>query len=327
MASGGRVPPVLILLVVAAGWPCLAQNRTDAPPRVAQATRPGLDGVWNFSTLTPLERPAEFAGRPLISNAEAAAWVTQNLERNNRDRRDGGPQVDVGRAVNDYWFERGSGLAFRDGGRMTSLVVDPPDGRLPALTSEARARLAARAADNREHPADGPENRSLQERCLSFNAGPPMLPGPYNNYVQIFQMPGYVIIFNEMIHDARVVPVGTGAFTNEDTRSPIRRWLGEPRGRWDGATLVVESTNFTAESNLRGADENLRLTERFTRVGDRTLLYQFTVDDPTAFTRPWSAALPMTRTDDRLFEYACHEGNYALMDILKGARYQEQRRD
>jgi len=300
-----------------------------------------LEGVWSFSTLTPLERPAEFADRPLVSDAEAEAWVKQNLERNNRDRRDGGADVDVARAVNDYWFERGSELARWEGRRMTSLVVDPPDGRLPPLTSEARAKLAARAADNRAHPADGPENRSLQERCLSFNAGPPMLPGPYNNYVQILQMPGHVIVFNEMIHDTRVVPIdgpegGRVSSSSTETRprtetrpllpASVRRWLGEPRGRWDGRTLVVDSTNFTAITNLRGADENLRLVERFTRIDDRTLLYEFTVDDPSAFTRPWTARLPMTRTTDRLFEYACHEGNYALMDILRGARYQERQR-
>ena len=318
--------------IVAAGcWQLVAgtaspqRKSTDSPvasrqPPVASRS---LEGVWSFSTLTPLERPAEFADKPLVSDADAAAWVKQNLERNNRDRRDGGADVDVGRAVNDYWFERGTELSRRNGRRMTSLIVDPPDGRLPPLTAEARAKLAARAADNREHQADGPENRSLQERCLSFNAGPPMLPGPYNNYVQILQMPGYVIVFTEMIHDARIVPLGDAP----PPPSSIQRWLGEPRGRWDGATLVVESTNFTANTNLRGADEHLHLTERFTRIDAHTLLYEFTVDDPTAFTRPWTAQLPMTRTNDRLFEYACHEGNYALMDILRGARYQEQRRD
>jgi len=330
-------------LLAAGGWRLAA----DGPPLPARsagdAGRPAggvqssaalrsLEGVWSFSTLTPLERPAEFAGKALVSDAEAAAWVRQNLARNNRDRRDGGADVDVGRAVNDYWFERGTELAVRDGQRMTSLIVDPPDGRLPALTAEARARLAARAADNREHPADGPENRSLQERCLSFNAGPPMLPGPYNNYVQILLFPGYAVIVTEMIHDARVVPLEgrvPGQYRGrvpgpEGTRPPLRRWLGEPRGHWDGATLVVDSTNFTANTNLRGADEQLRLTERFTPVDHTTLFYEFTVDDPTAFARPWTAALPMTRTADRLFEYACHEGNYALMDILRGARYQEK---
>jgi hypothetical protein len=321
----------LVLAVVAAGcWQLAAgtasfeqaSGHLPGASRQSPAASRSLEGVWSFSTLTPLERPAEFAGRPLVSDTEAAAWVKQNVERNNRDRRDGGADVDVARAVNDYWFERGNELAARDGQRMTSLVVDPPDGKLPPLTADARARLAARAADNRAHTADGPENRSLQERCLSFNAGPPMLPGPYNNYVQILQMPGYVIVFNEMIHDARIVPL------DDRPRPPasVRNWLGVARGHWDGATLVVESTNFTANTNLRGADENLHLTERFTRLDASTLLYEFTVNDQTAFMRPWTAELPMTRTSDRLFEYACHEGNYALMDILRGARYQEQMR-
>jgi mono/diheme cytochrome c family protein len=286
----------------------------------ARAQTPDLQGVWSFATLTPLERPAEFGDKATLTRAEADAWVKQTLERNNRDRRDGGADVDVGRAVNDYWFERGTGLASIDGGFRTSLVTDPADGKLPPLTADARTRAAARAADNREHPADGPANRSLQERCLTFNAGPPMLPGPYNNYVQIFQMPGYVIIVNEMIHDARIV-----ALDGRPHAPPsVRSWLGDSRGRWDGDTLVVDTTNFNGKTNLRGADENLHLVERFRRVNEQTLLYEFTVDDPTAYTNPWTASLPMTKTEDRIFEYACHEGNYALEDILRGARYQEK---
>jgi hypothetical protein len=279
-----------------------------------------LEGTWNFATLTPLERPAEFADKPTITQDEADAWVKQTLQRNNRDRRDGGAEVDVGRAVNDYWFERGSGLMTIDGRIRTSLITEPPDGKLPALTADARTRAASRAADNRAHPADGPENRSLQERCLSFNAGPPMMPGPYNNYVQIFQMPGYVIILNEMIHDARIVPLDG----RPHVAAAVRSWLGDSRGRWDGDTLVVDTTNFLLPANVRGADERLHLVERFRRVDADTLLYEFTVDNPTAFTKPWSAALSMTKTSDRIFEYACHEGNYALMDILRGARYQER---
>jgi hypothetical protein len=149
-----------------------------------------------------------------------------------------------------------------------------------------------------------------------------MLPAPYNNYVQIFEMPGYVVIVNEMIHDARLVPL------DNRPRPPasVRRWQGEPRGRWDGATLVVDSTNFSGTTNLRGADEHLHLIEHFTRVDAQTLRYEFTVDDPTAFTQPWTAVLPMTTTADRPFEYACHEGNYALRDILRGARYEETHR-
>jgi hypothetical protein len=281
---------------------------------------PDLEGVWNFATLTPLERPAQLADREFLSDAEAAAFVRDTMERNNRDRRDGGAEVDVARAVNDGWFDRGTSLARVKGRLRTSLITDPPNGRLPALTAAARARATAQAAENRQHPADGPENRSLQERCLAFNAGPPILPGPYNNYLQISQFPNYVVLLTEMIHDARVVPIGSAA----PMRVAAPRWLGEPRGRWEGNTLVVDSLHFNGINDVRGSDDQLHLTERFTRVDRDTLLYEFTVDNPTAFAAPWSAVLPMTRSDDRLFEYACHEANYALMDILRGARAGEQ---
>ncbi|HYM23644.1 MAG TPA: hypothetical protein VEU08_10555, partial [Vicinamibacterales bacterium] len=222
------------------------------------------------------------------------------------------------------WWERGTHVANVRGRLLTSLIVDPPDGRVPALTAEAQKRNAERAADRRQHPADGPESRSLGERCLMFNAGPPMLPGPYNNYVQIFQMDRAVVILNEMIHDTRIVPVGADGAGAHPPPS-IRRWQGDSRGRWDGATFVVDPTTFTDKTNFRGSGERLHLVERFTRVDPRTLLYEFTVDDPSTFTRPWSAALPMTKTADRVFEYACHEGNYALADILRGARAEEKR--
>src|SRR4051794_9292641 len=310
MTSPARCLLVLTLVVVAS---------MDRPPLMAQAARISIEGTWNFSTLTPLERPPEFASRATITDAEAAAWVAQSLERNNRDRRDGGAGVDVARAVNDYWFDRGENLALNRGRRMTSLTVAPADGRLPPMTADAQNRLAATNTDNRTHPADGPENRSLQERCLSFNAGPPMLPGPYNNIAQILEMPGFVVIFNEMIHDARVIPLDSRPRPAEH----IQRWQGESRGHWDGPTLVIETTNFNPNTNVRGADEHLRLTERLTRVDPRTLHYEFTVDTPTAFTRPWTALLPMKQTTEAMFEYACHEGNHALMDILRGARYEE----
>jgi hypothetical protein len=280
-----------------------------------------LEGVWGFATLTPLERPSVFAGKPYATKEEAAAYIRDTLERGDRDRRDGGAAVDVGRAVNDYWFERGTTLVEWEGRPMTSLIVDPPDGKLPALTPEAQKKNEERAAENREHPADGPENRSLQERCLAFNAGPPILPGPYNNFLQIFQFADHVIVFNEMIHDARVVPLDG----RPHPPAAIRLWLGDSRGRWENDTLVVETTNFTDKTGFRGADEGLRLVERFRRVDARTLLYEFTVENPAVFTQPWTARLPMKRTDERIFEYACHEGNYALMDILRGARYQERK--
>jgi hypothetical protein len=284
------------------------------------STAPNLEGIWNFSTLTPLERPAEFAGKPELSDAEAAEYEKRLIERNNRDRRNSSAEADVGDAYNEFWWDRGTHLATVRGRKLTSLIRDPADGRIPPLTPAGQRRADARAAERRDHPADGPENRSLGERCLMFNAGPPMLSGPYNNYVQIFQFPDYVVILNEMIHDARIVPLDGRPHPPAGTR----RWQGDSRGRWEGSTLVVDTTHFTDRTNFRGSDEQLHLVERFTRVDDSTLLYEFTVEDPTAFTRPWTAALPMTRTADRVFEYACHEGNYALEGILRGARAQNK---
>ena len=301
-----------IAIAVVAPIVLLAQSRQTAAD---------LEGIWNFATLTPLERPAQFANKPFLTDAEAAAYLRDTLERNNRDRRDGGADVDVARAVNDGWFDRGTALAKIDGRIPTSLITSPADGRVPALTAAAQARVARQTAENRQHPADGPENRSLQERCLAFNAGPPILPGPYNNYLQILQFPNYVVIFTEMIHDARIVPTGSPG----PARLNAPRWLGEPRGRWDGGTLIVESEHFNGITDVRGSDAQLHLTERFTRVDRDTLRYEFTVDDPTAFAQPWSAVIPMTRSNDRIFEYACHEANYALMDILRGARAGESR--
>jgi hypothetical protein len=284
------------------------------------STSPDLEGIWNFATLTPFERPAALAGQEFFTEEQAAKFEADAIGNNDRDRRDGGAAVDAARGVGDYWFDRGTHVATLDGRKRTSWVIDPPDGRVPPLTAEARARAAARAADARDHPADGPENRSLQERCLAFNAGPPIALGPYNNYVRIFQMPGAVVVFTEMIHDARIVPTDQRPHLSQD----IRQWLGDSRGHWEGNTLVVDTTNFTAKTNFRGSGEGLHLVERFTRADANTLRYEFTVDDPATFTKPWTAMVPMTKSDDRMFEYACHEGNHALPNILGGARYQEK---
>jgi hypothetical protein len=304
----------LAVIAVLAG-----QARVPSAAPTARFAPHDLEGVWRFATLTPLERPPELAAKPFVSDEEAAAYVRETIERGDRDRRDGGAAVDVGRAVNDYWFERGTELATVGGKRVTSLIVDPPDGRVPPMTADARAKAATRAADARAHPADGPEDRSLQERCLAFNAGPPILPGPYNNFVQIAQYPDHVVIFTEMIHDARVVPLDG----RPHAPSTVELWLGDSRGRWEGDTLVIDTTNFTGRTGFRGADERLHLVERLTRVDADTLLYEFTVEDPTVFTRSWTARLPMTKTTARIYEYACHEANYAIVDILRGARFQE----
>ncbi len=301
-----------------------AEARPDSgaasPAAPVQAGARDLEGVWSYATLTPFERPAEFAGVEFFTDAQAAEFEAQTIGRNDRDRRDGGAATDAARGVADFWFDRGEHVVSFNGRKRTSWVIDPPDGKVPPLTPEARARLAARNADQRDHPADGPENRSLQERCLAFNAGPPIGLGPYNNFLQIFQSRDAVVIYTEMIHDARIV------WTDGRSHAPsvLRRWLGDSRGHWEGNTLVVDTTNFTDKNPFRGSGENLHLTERFTRTDANTLLYEFTVDDPTTFTRPWTAQLPMSKSDERIFEYACHEGNYALPDILRGARFQEK---
>jgi hypothetical protein len=293
---------------------------------VAQPTvdgHPDLQGTWSFSTLTALERPAEFAGKEFLTDAEARAFAKLTIERSNRDNRDtSNRDADVGGAYNEFWWDRGTTVAMVRGKYRTSLIVDPPDGRVPALTAQAQERATARATERRAHPADDPEDRSLGERCLMFNAGPPMLPGPYNNFMQVIQTRDHLVIYNEMIHDARVIPLDG----RPHAPAQVRLWLGDSRGRWDGGTLVVDTTNFTDKTNVRGSSASLHLVERFTRADANTLLYEFTVDDPSSFVKPWSAALPMRNTPEQVFEYACHEGNHALQGILRGARFEEKSR-
>jgi hypothetical protein len=309
-----RLIAVLISVVIGGGTLVLAQRPTRANRAVDM--RADLQGIWNFSTITPLERPAEFADKEFLTDAEAAQYEARIVQRNNRDTREQSADADVASAYNEFWWDRGVHAARVNGRARTSLIVDPPDGRIPALTADGQQRASARAEARRQHPADGPEDRSLGERCLLFNAGPPMLSGPYNNYVQILQTPDHVVILNEMIHDARVVPLDG----KPHLPAGIRRLLGDPRGHWEGKTLVVETTNFSDKTNVRGSGERLRLVERFTRADAKTLLYEFTVDDPASFVKPWTAILPMTKTDDQIYEYACHEGNYAMTGILRGAR-------
>jgi hypothetical protein len=295
------------------------------PPRTPDG-QPDLQGIWTNATLTPLERPAQLAGKQALTPDEAAAFEKQRLLQENRDLRNTPGEVV---AYNELWYDRGTKVV-RD--RRTSLIIDPPDGRVPPLTPEAQKRVDAERAYASIHPADGPEDRPLSERCLlQPSAGPPMLPGPYNNNYQIVQAPGYVAILVEMIHDIRIIP------TDARPRLPpgVRQWMGDPRGRWEGNTLVVETTNFTGKTSdlsagmnqltFRGSDDSLRLMERFTRVDPDTILYEFTVNDPAVFTKPWTAQIPMTRSPGPLLEYACHEGNYALSGVLAGARADEKK--
>jgi hypothetical protein len=288
------------------------------PPRTGDG-HPDLQGVWTTATLTPLERPAELAGKEFFTEKEAAEYEKRLLDQGNRDRRGGSREADVAGAYNEFWFEKGSKIV--ETGR-TSLIIDPPDGRIPALTPEAQKRQAARAEYRRLHPADGPEDLSLNNRCILWpTAGPPMLPGGYNNNYQIVQAPGYVVILVEMIHDARVIPLDG----RPHLPSGVRQLMGDSRGHWEGDTLVVDTTNFTDKTAFRGSGPNLHVVERFTRTSPTTITYEFTVNDPSSFTKPWTGQIPMKKTPDAIFEYACHEGNYGMHGILAGARAEEKK--
>ena len=268
-----------------------------------------LEGIWTYATMTPLERPRDLAARATLTPAEAAEYEQATIERQSSTNNTAGP---------DWWDP---GTRFLINGR-TSLIVDPTDGRVPAQTAEAQQRTAARAQARRARgPADGPEDRALNERCLNWSvAGPPMLPGVYNNNVQIIQTRGYVAIVSEMIHDARIVPMDGRA------HGEVPRWMGDSRGRWEGSTLVVDTVGFTDKTAFRGSTEHLHLVERFTRVASDRVDYQITVDDPTTWTAPWTAVIRLKhQSAGRLYEYACHEGNYeVLRGIFAGARAKER---
>jgi hypothetical protein len=277
--------------------------------------QPDLQGYWTNATITPFERPPQLAAKQFLTPEEAAA-----LEKEvSQTRVDRAPAPGDTGGYNEFWYDRGTKVVPT---RRTSLIVDPPDGRIPPLTPEAQARVDKARAAAREHPADGPESRSLQERCILWpTAGPPMLPSGYNNMYQIVQAPGYVMIQTEMIHDIRLIPLDGRPHLPPN----VHLWMGDSRGHWEGNTLVVDTTNFSSKTSFRGASESLHLVERFTRTDSETILYQFTVDDPKAFTKSWSVEIPMTKQAGPIFEYACNEGNYALTDILAGERAEEQK--
>jgi len=283
---------------------------------------PDLEGTWTNATLTPLQRPPELGTKSVFTPEEAAAWARQRVEQTNADRP--GRPGEVG-AYNDAFFERGrSGVKSR----RTSLVIDPPDGRIPALTADAQQKVDARAKHEAASPADAPADRWLTERCILFGATVPMLPEPYNNNYTIVQTPDYVIISVEMNHDTRIIPLDG----RPHVPAAVQQWIGDSRGRWEGSTLVVETRNlkFNEKSRfgvgyLNGlSDENLRVVERFTRTDADTITYQATIDDRTVFTRPWTVELSMDRTQGPLYEVACHEGNYGMSNILSGHRAEER---
>ena len=336
-AGGFSIVALLVAWVVCAPAQAGAQESFETP-RLPDG-KPDLQGVWDFRTLTPLQRPAD-QEKAVLTAEEAAEIESRSAARSaelNAPSEVRTELLPVGGNVggyNHYWVDQGARVVDD---QRTSLIVDPPDGRVPALqpgfelvelslgedrpgTRPVRARAAGIGADSYE-------DRGLAERCLlGFNSGPPIVPAGYNQNIQIFQTPDHVVILHEMVHDARIVPLDG----RDHLPGSIRQWMGDSRGYWDGDTLVVESTNFshkTASFNPTvataiGTGDTLHLTERFRRVAEDTLLYEFTVDDPTTFTQPFTAALPM-KLGEGMYEYACHEGNYGLFNILSGARAAE----
>ncbi len=325
--------------------PVAALAQTEAEPSRLPWGAPDLQGVWDFRTITPLQRPEDQADKAFLTDEEAASLEQAAADRvaqlgaPSEVRSEPLPAGGGGRAVgayNDFWFDTGTNV-IED--RRTSLIVDPPNGRMPPLVQGAVEQIGSGTEDlPSERPvryraggigADGPEDRGIGERCLlGFNSGPPMIPSAYNNNMQLFQTESYVVILNEMVHDSRIVPLDG----RPHLPGGVRQWMGDARGYWEDDTLVVETTNFTDKTpsfnptitSSVGAGTHLTLTERFSRLDDDTLLYEYTVDDPATFSSPFSAAIPMRHSDGPIFEYACHEGNYGLQNILAGARAAER---
>ncbi|PCI82409.1 MAG: hypothetical protein COB20_00030 [SAR86 cluster bacterium] len=306
-----------------------AQDSDYAAPRTVDGA-PDLQGMWTSNTITPFTRPEEF-GDKLILNREEAMLLEQGVadytaEQDLPSDPDRIPpakdRIELADSYNNFWFDDGTRVARYNGEYRSSLLIDPPNGRMPAYTPEAEERLRV-AAELREvrGPFAGPESRPLAERCLmSFgsSSGPPMLPILYNNHYQIVQSPGYVMILVEMVHDARIIRIDADPLPDA-----FRPWMGDSVGRWEGDTLVVETSRLNPSQKFRNSTENFRITERFTRVSDTVMNYSFTAQDPDTFVQPFSAEMPMNLTDDILYEYACHEGNYSLPGVLAGARLDE----
>jgi hypothetical protein len=296
------------LVVTAALLAPSALAQTAAPadaPRTSWGD-PDLQGTWDYRTITPLERPRGLEDQEFFSEEEINAREGAAAARLDEPPQEG----DLVIIHAPYWTDAGRFLV--EGGR-TSLVIDPPGGRIPALTEEARVRQAANRRPNRP---DSYEDRSPYERCITRGLPQAILPGLYNNNIHIVQTPDSIAIVHEMVHETRIIPLDGRPHLNDG----LRTWFGDSRGHWDGDTLVVETTNFSGRMPYRGAGENLRVVERFSRLNAETLGYEITFEDPTTWTQSWTAAYPMRPSEGPLFEYACHEGNYGLANILEVAR-------
>lgn len=296
-------------------------------PRLADGT-PDLQGFWTNSTATPFERSAELGNRRSFTDAEAAAIAKAATGAVEADARPSDPNEKIKAGdlppvgnYNLFWKDRGMSVQVIDGEQRTSMIIDPANGRIPEITAAARARNGARRG-TRVGAADGPEQRGLGERCLlSFGSsgGPPMLPTMYNSYYQIVQSPGYVMVLVEMVHDARIIRIN-----DKHTPDTIRKWMGDSIGHWDGDTLVVETQGFRPDQNFRGSSPDMKVTERFTRAAADQIVYRFTIEDPSTFTSSFTGELAFTPANGDIYEYACHEGNYALPGILAAEREQEK---
>ena len=317
-----------VAAAILAAMPAAAQTKAVAPaaksaPRTAWGT-PDLQGVWSGATVTPLERPAgqpEFLTPEVVASIEKAAYTRATDEARGETQA-----ADVAGAYNDFWWDRGTTVGAK---RRSSLIFDPADGKLPPFAPEMAKYAASEPAKRRQATRRGEfsaaswEDTDLWDRCLTRSL--PIVPGPYNNNYQVIQTPTHVVILHEMIHDARIIPISNTPHVGSD----VRLWAGDPRAHWEGDSLVIESTNFMALQEYpfepRTSVEKMRLVEKLTRSNEGTLLYEFTVDDPSTYARPWKAELAMPKGDGQIFEYACHEGNYGMIGILAGSRETERK--
>jgi hypothetical protein len=349
-----RLPVLASCAALVAATALLAPLAAQAPPTLARSGvkpvsatprtpdgYPDFQGNWSNATVTPLERPS---GQPAALSSDVVAKIEKGVQDRierlaqpsdpNRPAPPQGGDGSTGAAgnvggYNNFWIDAGERVAVVNGEYRTSLIVDPPDGKVPALTDAGRQRQGERFARAKQFGEyDNPENRPLAERCIaSFgsNAGPPMLPNYfYNNNYTIVQTKDHVLVMTEMVHDARVIRIGKH---HQRLPAHVRPWWGDSIGWYEGDTLVIETTNFHPQQLFRGASDTLKVTERLSRMDGDTLLYKFTIDDPQTFTRSWSGEVPFERLDEMIFEYACHEGNYALMNVLSGERSQEKARE
>ena len=285
----------------------LAQTSSTDIPRLANG-HPDLQGTWDFRTITPFQRPEALGNKATLTAEEAAQFELEERERRDRDNF---TDTSTTGDYNEFWYDRGADIL---GDRRTSLVTAPENGRIPALTAAAQAKNAIRGEEARL--AAGVEVRPLSERCImGFNSGPPMIPSAYNNNVQLIQTADHVLIHNEMVHNIRPVKM----YTTEFRESP-RKWEGDSVGHWEGDTLIVETRHFARDTAFGNSSENMHLIEKFWLIDADTLGYEFTITDPTTWTAPWTVMFPMVRTEEPIYEYACHEGNYAMAGILGGWR-------